>query len=408
MYTKFHTKTLVTQFIQQLLADSTFPIEKTVSIGDYVVKGITYITSTFIVKAIKSGQYTSTNFGEMFAIQGPYSYGSKYSGLTCNYISNKSSYDSLSHYYLGQYLRAYRDLKQVNLLPFYNCFGDEYIDYISFTGTSVVSYPDTRYKFITVPIKFGKQYSIAMDFFGSIDIRCAFIGGKGLLSSDTAKLISIFKNTANKQVYSQMSKPFLFNGVLLESILNNITQENEKLLAQLLSKERFLRLIIRIPKNCDSSIAVLEGNYTKLNEVFIKNPVPYHVIFGNLSHSDTSGEVAIELNNQLISQLSLLKMSDGFSYPFADRLIEYLLEAVITSQETIDNNILRVQETISSYKHERINNTRYSADFVPGVWDNNMRNYLYNLAIKSDYLNYKYDLTGFVDKDIEQLINRGV
>ena len=67
--------------------------------------------------------------------------------------------------------------------------------------------------------------------------------------------------------------------------------------------------------------------------------------------------------------------------PFSDRLVEYLLQAVITSQEAIDNNILS-KKTISSYEHEKTNNTRYTAEFVPGVWDNNMRNYLYNLAIK--------------------------
>ena len=92
---------------------------------------VTYITDNFIVKAIKSGRYTADNFSEMLEIQGPYSYGHSYPGLTCNFVSNSSAYDAISHYYLGQYLRAYRDLKQINLLPFYNCFGDEYINSIA-------------------------------------------------------------------------------------------------------------------------------------------------------------------------------------------------------------------------------------------------------------------------------------
>ena len=112
-----------------------------------------------------------------------------------------------------------------------------------------------------------------------------------------------------------MSKPYVFNGVLLDAVVDNISSDDEILLAELLSKEKFLRLILRVPISCNSSITVLEGDYTKLNEIYIQNPVPYHVIVGNLLHSESNEELTTMLNNKLLSPLSLIKMSDGHSYP---------------------------------------------------------------------------------------------
>jgi hypothetical protein len=44
---------------------------------------------------------------------------------------------------------------------------------------------------------------------------------------------------------------------------------------------------------------------------------------------------------------------------------------------------------------------------VDGVWDEDLRRYLFELTKKSKYLSRKIDLTGYVDKDTEMIITRG-
>ena len=45
-----------------------------------------------------------------------------------NYISNTSYYDSNTHYFLGQYLRMIRDLYNIDLMAYYNCWCGNILD----------------------------------------------------------------------------------------------------------------------------------------------------------------------------------------------------------------------------------------------------------------------------------------
>lgn len=91
---------------------------------------MTYITHDYIIKCINEPKkddeiksiYDLNEEGKpYFEIIEPYIRGKFYKGLTTNFTSNSSLYDSKTHYYLGEYLRMIRDLDDINLMPYYNC-----------------------------------------------------------------------------------------------------------------------------------------------------------------------------------------------------------------------------------------------------------------------------------------------
>lgn len=105
-----------------------------------------------------------------------------------------------------------------------------------------------------------------------------------------------------------------------------------------------------------------------------------------------------------ITPLQLLRANTQESYPFADRLIEYLLGNVIDNNDTIKNNVLRAQAIIKD------NNMSMKFN-VPGAWDAKMRPILYDF-MQTEYQNNKtgtllntfeinHDILGYVDKDVE-------
>jgi hypothetical protein len=87
------------------------------------------------------------------------------------------------------------------------------------------------------------------------------------------------------------------------------------------------------------------------------------------------------------------------SYPFADRLMEYLSGNVITEWDEIADNIRRTQKVLS------INN---NATSIPGAWEGKMRNILYDYMMNGKPsgeqfpLDIAHDVLGYVDKDVEK------
>jgi hypothetical protein len=107
-----------------------------------------------------------------------------------------------------------------------------------------------------------------------------------------------------------------------------------------------------------------------------------------------------------ISELSLLKFSDGNSYPFSDRLVEYLLLNVITSNEQISNNVDLILNAIQSYKFNKNVSTKPFKSTQKYLTDD-LKQYLLDTALDYSNLNNKYDLLGYVDKDIEYMVIGG-
>ena len=111
-----------------------------------------------------------------------------------------------------------------------------------------------------------------------------------------------------------------------------------------------------------------------------------------------------DVNRAFTSKSSLLKKGTNLmnatarSTPFSDRLIEYLVGHVIDVREELSENINRITDVFGYHYGYK------------GSWDVSLRAKLFdaymNLKEKKPDLNYE-DILGYVDKDIENALNRG-
>ena len=453
MYTRFYTDTIVTRFIKSFIANTYIPQVNVWKPGKFVMEGLFYITEGYIVKCNISGNPTSLteslNGVRYFDIISLYIPGKRYYNINSNYISNISGYDPTTHNYLGNYLRYYRDYYNINLMPFYNCCTNEYVDNIDFVDVNgtyqVISSDDSRYKVLSVPVRFGQKYNIAIDCDTPLDMILCFYGPKGLLSDLTngrnaegnvlPGLLDLSSSIYKRVQASQFSSPFTY-----ETPSWKVLQDAN--LARILQFERYLRLIIKIPVNNNSSIVVIEGDilnrpltsvqYYKDGELvtynidYTSDSVTFTDFGSTCNTKDVTGisspfgmvtvdrltsriNISVPLESCL-SPLGLLQMSDGNVYAFSDRLVEYLLLNCITSQETITDNIARIQTYASSSTNANRNLVlKYRESYTPGVWDDSLRSYLFGVMKTARIYTGKpqVDLTGYVDKDTEQIITRG-
>lgn len=388
MFQQFNQSNSTTAFIKSLLSKTNIPMIPFITPGMQVIKGNYYIIDNYIVKAVSTGvplRYVSdyaeatqsliTNYDMLENIE-PYIFGNKYDGITTTFTSNLSYYDSDTHYWLGQYLRTIRGQYKLNLMPFYNCFNNNYLSDIKLSsdGTIEAGSTDNSVQILSVPIRFNQQYTIALQAAGDILVQPLFYGNKGL-SKDSALTdkSNILKSSRISKSCSSFDKPFIFPEVL--------TEDND-----LYRYEKFLRLAIQVPKGQAIKIIVLEGNYT--NKCW------------NFSNLKTGGE--------LLSPLSLLQLPPDNPVAFSDRLIEYLVNNVITDSDDISQDISRIQMYASSDINNSKNKSKYAKSYIKGVWESSLQWYLYELMFATPYApNLKLDLNGFVDKDIETIITRG-
>ena len=172
MYTKFYDNTIVTKFVKELVARTNVPFISTWKPGDFAIRGMFYITSDSIWKCLHTGWPKSVNDfcdlahetkvaeidddGNITSISSnsinksntmsvrffervsPYVFGQEYFNITGNYKSDLLGYDATTHFYLGQYLRMMRDIYDLDLMPFYNCYGGENLVDIDFNANGEV------------------------------------------------------------------------------------------------------------------------------------------------------------------------------------------------------------------------------------------------------------------------------
>ena len=421
---QFYTNTIESKFIKDLIATTPLPTIDTLYKGKWIVPGCYYITDCNVVRAnyiaeesTEAFQFDPDNFSSQLTIISPYKFDSSYPGFTSTYSSINDGYDSKTHYYLGNYLRCIRDLHDINLMPFYNCYNGEYVTDIfintSTTTTKAVddsgnetevttinhniiqSDPNVRgKKVISIPVKFGETYSIFIDCSTDVEIMCGFYGNKGYISPTQTPAAEI--KTENR-----------YASLKYTSFRDGFTYTTPKPEKSTYPYTRFFRMFIQLPLNTESSIVVLEGDYTTKNTTY--GTYTYDEEEKQLTIDISDFPTKVKQNQTLLSDLSLTQIAGNVSYAFSDRLIEYLTYNVITSEETITQNILRVQQYASSLINAKLNHTEpFNMSLsTPDVWDTKLQTYLFNLAKESKYIQNKLDLTGYVDKDVEQVITRG-
>lgn len=423
---QFYTNTIESKFIKDLIATTPLPTIDTLYKGKWIVPGCYYITDCNIVKAnhitddednYEAFQFDPDNFSSQLTIISPYKFDSSYPGLTSTYNSINDGYDSKTHYYLGNYLRCIRDLHDINLMPFYNCYNGEYVTdiFINTSTTTTKAVDDSGNetevstinhniiqsdpnvhgkKVVSIPVKFGETYSIFIDCSTEVEIMCGFYGNKGYISPAQTAAVEI--KTENK-----------YASLRYTSFRDGFTYTTPKPEKSTYPYTRFFKMFIQLPLNTDSSITVLEGDYTTKNTAY--GTYTYNGEEKLLTIDTIDFPTRVKQNQTLLSDLSLTQIAGTVSYAFSDRLIEYLTYNVITGEETITQNISRVQQYASSLINAKLNHTEpFNMSLsTPDVWDTKLQTYLFNLAKESKYIQNKLDLTGYVDKDVEQVITRG-
>jgi hypothetical protein len=299
-----------------------------------------------------------------------------------------------------------------------------------------------------VPVKFFKDYTIAIDSSASIEVCCCIYDE---YHNKDADFSSIPKLTYQCFGDLQFKTPVLYtklqnlNGLLLDPAneLNDLCQQEDN-----------LKLILKIPANNNSSIVILEGDYTRYNdivtskvsgdtltdnEVSLLLPTPTGTetwknihnklqilledstseaskLLATLTNAKsektpvkTANKTVINyqkdlkacefLSDKLITPLQLLRTNTGESYPFADRLVEYLVGNAITVNEEIQDNIVRAKTVISKNCDPNI----YSIIAEDGVWEPILQCLIYDyINENNDTHDINHDILGFIDKDVEK------
>ena len=309
-----------------------------------------------------------------------YIFGENKLNLTRKYIVSDNFYSRDVHKYLGEYLRCFRDIYDINLMSMYNCFTYDLIDGLSLNDSTSKPYSlETKqnYKVISVPIKFNRKYTLVFDNTNYTLIYPMLLTNSGLLNVGDDYIVDVddyrsFRDYFKLQKISSISfkNPYLF-----EINCDNI---------ELYRLEKYLRLIIQLPSTNTSSIVILEGDFSSeciniINGEFLDN----------ISKQDVIDEA-------LSSKKKLTMLNDNTQYAYNDIIIQYLLQNVITNREYIPENIHEQQIKIDTFS---------PLYFDSDLWSNQIRYAAYMSYMNSDYKHDKYDINGFIDNKMEKYIN---
>lgn len=406
---EFFKSTIIAKFIKYLLMVTPLPNVSYLSDYDVMVENNFYLYHGHIYKCTQTGIFNGSDIeyknhlvcsetlycdNNLLCTDGLIPYGgkrlAKYKivedylegqdiiGITELFNSTTSYYDIETHIKLGDYLRLLRSMYGLDLMSLYNCYANYFVDNVDISGGKLKEATNQNYKVTLVPVKFNHTYTITLSTSSTAFIKPVIYDGR--LIRDPQNDGFIYDNSYT--TITKLSAQTLNNPVYI-NIANTDPQ------AQAL--EKHLYLAIQLPKNNNTPITVLEGefrNYYQLSDYDFK-------VFSYAIESD--------LNKLFLSKSSLLKKTKSLNLdtrvaPFSDRLIEYLVGHTIDVREELSENVKYVTDTFGY---------RYGYE---GSWEPSLRGKLFDNYMKwkdkKPHLNFE-DILGYVDKDIEQALLKG-
>lgn len=386
---KYFNDSIQSKFIKNVLYNTPLPTYDTVREGDYILAPFIYISNCDIFKCTKSGIFSEDAQVERI---GHYSFGTYYPKYTEKFMSDNLYYDVNTHKQLGHYLRTYRDCYDIDLMPFYNCWCNEYISGYYVSGTGVVQGDNSPYKVAMVPIKFNRKYTIAADSSSPVMIAPIYQENNQLIPAwSGSKSFDLTEDLCSRNLHVNVHKQ-LSTSFKQPFTIEVQNREGDSYATVHQRNERYLYLLIQFMSTVNTTLIVLEGDYTDLSCNEIYNSEKYVTVDNDgVTTQEENIITPAEWDKMMLSKLDLLQFSSKEQRPFSNRLIEYLLLNPITSRDEYALDIKIAQRN-------RMAQT--------GIWNNNLRRALYRDYMKSRHTR-KIDITGYVDKDVENAIMKG-
>lgn len=387
---KFNNSDVVTGYIKELLKSFNLPQLHVLKSGDTLFPENDYLHINKIYKfkgSDKTVLNDLSNLPTTLKHVDNYVYGQRILNLTKNLNIHGPLYTKYVHEYLGNYLRFHRDYLGINLMSMYNCFSN-YMPETLKINTDIIYFDskDTSSKIYVIPAKFFQKYTVGIDCDTSIEMFAGFYDEGEIIFDNDYITNEFYNNTYVKKTGSKFKKPFIYDK------LENISG----LMLSQYNLESKLVIYLKIPFSCKSSITILEGDYVSGTEhYFIDGAERLSNI--PLFYKHDGQEIT---NYTYITKPQLLYFNSEISYPFADRLIEYLFKNVVDNSEEIGENIQRVQDILlkTTAGEKLVSNIKY------GEWNDVIRQVIYENEISLGLIHKAFDSIGFYDKDIEELL----
>ena len=395
MFYSFNEELNITGYIKEKLKEINLPGCRVIKPGLTVCPNRLYIHNDKFVK-------TDKDLNE--SVISMYSPNVPVLNITTNLPIENSRYDEKTHVFLGDYLRFMNDYHKFNLLPLFNFLSPNRPKNINISIPEYhidVDTSDPKYIYYMADVRFDEVYTIAIDCDATYDLFTMIYPANKIDEYHT----NLIKETHKRVPGSVFNKPILYDKLT----------KSQDLVREYSDVEETIKLIIKLPARCKSSVSVLEGDYTNTHESaygFLTNKVMIQPSLDPLNQ-----EVQYCLN----TKLSLTNINDNKQHPFADRLIEYLTNNAISPTSDVKNNIGRLQTMVFSGKDgDRHRTFKGWYD----IWDGNLNSQIYHdlqqPAIpcisrtmvqgeaRERYNNYNYfdlnyDLLCFGDKVVESL-----
>jgi hypothetical protein len=231
-------------------------------------------------------------------------------------------------------------------MPFYNCWCNEYVSGYFVTDKGVIEGDNSQYKVAIVPIKFNKQYTIAADSTSPVMIAPVYLENNQLIPAWSGSVsFDLTKDLCSRNGYSNVHRELScsFKQPFVVEVPNH---EGDSHAVVHQRNERYLYLLIQFMSTVDTTLIVLEGDYRNLSCTKIYNSEEkLDVEHDGVVTTEKNIITPKEWDAMMLSNLDLLQLSSKEQRPFSNRLVEYLLENVITSRDEIALDIKIAQRS---------------------------------------------------------------